>query len=397
LPPAAAPWHQIKIQEAFSMPFPKRARALVVSPLVGLCALTLFGPVACRTGGGDVAPADDAAVVESSEAESAAPSPESRTSDGGYFVTVPAQSTNPSVVALYDKLYDAIDALSRRRAREAGELESYVEDFDASGYTSLVSDDEEIECDRERCALKLTGRTVSGAKGLPADLTAALDLVGVVPTVRGSGEKIQKTYALGDSERLGLACIQGGYGHKAVYRCDFNLDGAALGSARPPGDSTPSERGRLTSCVLAPGTSRSAEEARDVLEGGALLPLTAGAAASTKTVGYLRYTRQGKEVELVDFYLCGDVSHDNPQISGRARSPKSWAVRAAPAPSRLEVEPAHQDDAEMRMTATVVETTKTAYVLEVRFKLAPENDGVNAAEVYGEDRFFMRFERGWID
>lgn len=301
---------------------------------------------------------------------------------GGYFVAL-------SALPLFDGVHDAVDKLNRKRLAAQGELDAYIEAYDADGYTRLAAGDDEIECDREKCLLKLTGRVLvsqgDGDDSMAALMTEAFALKGVKPEVRGEGDAQLKTFVLGRRPGSFISCTQKSFGKAALYRCEFDLDKDAAAPANAAVENA--GHGKLVSCALSPGTLRTADEAKKEVEGGGLLSLTSGSAAGAKPVGYLRYVKQGSAVEFLDLYLCGDVSHDFFHIEGAARRPKGWLGTAA-------LSSLTQDEAEMKATTKVVEESSRIVTVEVRFKLAKEQaaDG----EVFGDDAFFVKLDKAWL-
>jgi hypothetical protein len=347
--------------------------------------------VACRTPGaaesssaagleGDATPA--AATPE----DAAAPSEAEALQAGGYFVAVPADAGSPKVLAFYDKLYDAIDALNRRRARDEGRLDAYLDEQKESGYTALQAGDDEIECDRQKCLVKLTARTVVGESSLAHQLVDAAVELAIKPLTARPGRQ-EKRYILGDEAAMHIDCVRAGVGKALSYRCDFKLDQGLAAAASPSVAIGDAGRGKLSSCAMAPGTVRDAEEAKAQLDKGGLLPLTGGLSGGSKVVGYLRYAQAGAGIELLDMYLCGDLSQDHFQVDGEARQPRRWIkARVFDALSL--------DESALNLRTKVVESSKRELVLEVRFRVVPS--GGNAGEVFGEDKFFLRLDKAWL-
>jgi len=335
---------------------------------------------ACRTtGGGSSASSAEAMSVRPSEG------PEEEES-GGYFVSLDARSTDKDAVFLYDKLHDAVNAQAKKRATAADGLEAYVEEYEQTGYTSLIASGNEIECDRDKCLVKLESRTVKGEPGqtsLAGELTAGLAESGIPPKTTGSGEGIVRTYVIETKAGKGIRCKQKGFGQGASYECKFDLD---VKKAARTAEMNPASRGRLASCALSPGVVRSAEQAKGQIENGALLALTASPGG--KAVGFLVYARQGAKDELIDLYLCGDVSHDYFQLDGPARDPKAWLAT---------LDPARADEAELQLTARAVAESKATRTFEVVFKIvAPDGATPRSGELYGDDKFFVTFPRTWL-
>lgn len=324
--------------------------------------------------------------------------PEALPDDGGYFVALAAEGGSAESLALYDGLLDAIDAYNRKQADRDGRLPAYVEAFDADGYTRLADGKSEIECDRTKCLVKLASRSLGGSSAQPdalaVSLTRALSDKGAIPERFGSGESQTRTYLLGQKTGLHVSCIQKGIDPRATYRCDFEL---ASGATAPKAAQAlePAARGRLVGCALSPGTVRSAKEAKAELEGGDLAELLAVSAAGGKAVGYLRFVRQGRDVEFVDLFLCGDLSHDHFVIEGAAKSPRVWL----PTPLKIGtgvagIETIHEDDVRLAASSSLLEETQDSYVVEVAFRFVRESDA--STEVYGEDRFVLRLRKAWI-
>jgi hypothetical protein len=311
----------------------------------------------------------------------------------GYFVALAASPEAPAALALHDALYDAIDAYSRKRAETQEALARYVEAFDADGYTHLADGKSEIECDRQKCLLKLAGRTVTGR--LAEDLTGAFALKGIVPTKAIGGGQRVTTYVLGKSTGQHITCALIEEPATKSYRCDFALDGKKLGQAASAALDSAAAKGKLVSCAQAPGIERSADEAKDKVEGGELLKLASGAGAGAASVGFLRVARQGRRVELLDLYLCGDLSHDYFKVDGSARAPRGWLPKPARvgAPPRR-VQTLAQEEARLDAASAVATETTDSYTLEVRFKV--RRTAEQGPEVFGEDRFFVRLEKAWL-
>ncbi len=320
---------------------------------------------------------------------------EAKEAASGYFVALSAGGPGDGGV-LYDGLYDAIDAESRRKADAKGELAAYVETFEADGYTRIGTTDDEIECDREKCLVKLTGRVLSSAgddDSLALSLTEALKIKAGKPEVRGEGDQQERTYVLGKRPGSHVACTQKGFGKVAAFRCEFALDQGIETPANASVDA--GGRGKLVSCALSPGTVKTAREASKEVDGGGLLRLQSGAGTGTKSVGFLRYVRQGKSVEFLDLFLCGDVSHDYFHIEGAARDPKHWITRPSGVGSSIpDLESLSQDEAKMQASATVVEDSPALLTVEVKFHLDKEASGVN--EVYGADAFYVKLDKEWL-
>jgi hypothetical protein len=355
--------------------------------LLGCTQLT-FG---CRTPGAAESSAaagleGEGAAVAAGTQDSDAPSDEEATSAGGYFVAVPADAGSPKVLAFYDKLYDAIDALNRRRARDEGRLDAYLDEQRESGYTALQAGDDEIECDRQKCLVKLTARTVVGESSLAHQLVDAAVELGIKPLTARPGRQ-EKRYILGDVASMHIDCLRAGVGKTLSYRCDFKLDQGLATAASPSAAIGDAGRGKLSSCAMAPGTVRDAEEAKAQLDKGGLLPLTGGPSVGSKVVGYLRYAQTGAGIELLDMYLCGDLSQDHFQIDGEARQPRRWIkARVFDALSL--------DEAALNLRTKVLESSKREFILDVRFRVVPS--GGNTGEAFGEDKFFMRLDKGWL-
>ncbi len=317
---------------------------------------------------------------------------------GGYFVALSASGgAGADALALYDGVHDAVDKLNRKRLAAQGELEAYMAAYDADGYTRLAAGDDEIECDREKCLVKLSGRVLSGSgtedESMASLMTEALALKGIKPEIRGTGDTQVKTYVLGKQPGAFVGCAQKSFGKAAVYRCEFALDKGIDTPANANVDS--SGHGKLVSCALSPGTVRTADEARRNVEGGGLLSLTSGSGVGAKSVGYLRYVKQGRAVEFLDLFLCGDLSHDNFHVDGKAKDPKGWVpARAKVGTEVLALESLSQDDVLMRATAKVVEDSPRLVTLEVRFKLVKESPGSD--DVYGDDAFYVKLDKAWI-
>lgn len=354
--------------------------------------------------------------------------------DKGYFVTLASKSSAPEAQHLYDKLYDALDSHSRKQAKAGGKLDAYVEEFQQSGFTSLKDGDDEIECDRDKCLFKLHARRISKQEAsaerppFTQQLFAALLDAGVPVTtgaaglvrhsaerdggqVRHSAERdggdaaaddFVKTASLGETKGVRVACSERrtAAGVPIDYGCAFDLDGLKGDAVARPAAMEGSEKGKLSSCVLAPGIVKAAEEAKASVEGGGLLTLTAGAAEASKPVGYLRYTRSGASVELLDLFLCGDLSQDTFYLSGAGKIPRMWVAglqKSSPGATgavSVDIEPAHHDEGDLTMRASVVGQTAKEYTLEVQFKVV-KDAGVGDA-VFGEDRFFVKVDKSWL-
>lgn len=324
---------------------------------------------------------------------------ESSSGAGGYFVVLAAQSTSKETLALYDGLHDAIDAYNRHEAGKAGNLSSYVEAFEANGYTRLADGKNEIECDLTKCLVKLSAKSlVSGEKddsALVAQLTQALENKGLTPVRSGTGDTQQRTYTLGEKDGLHITCAQNGLPARASYRCDFDLDTGKGTPSVTEAVLDPAVRGKLVSCALSPGTVRSAEEARAELDAGGLLELTAPGSSNGKPVGYLRYAGKSPDIEFVDLFLCGDLTHDHFFVEGSAKQPTAWVTRGAKlGTSKSALDSLREDDAYLVASSTLTDETADGYVLEVRFKLA--RDAGVTEDVYGEDRFVLRVAKAWL-
>ncbi len=303
--------------------------------------------------------------------------------EGGYFVTLAAKPTSETAQKLYDRLYDALDVAGRKRAIAAKELDSYVEEFDQSGYTHLADGDEEIECDREKCLFKLTSRAL-GDGDFTRRLYDALSGANADASTRRDGEAFLRTLTLGEPKGPRVACTERRRGPEALaYDCKFELDGLKGDAVATSATIDTRAKGRLFSCVLSPGVVKTAEEAKADLDGGGLLKLTASPGEGAKAVGYLRYAARGGTVELVDLYLCGDFSQDYFWLTGEGKDPRQWAKPGMRAT-------AHHDDADLELEIVAAKDG----TLEVRFKLVKE--GADLEDVYGEDRFFLHLDKSWL-
>src|SRR5947209_4691577 len=118
-----------------------------------LAYILLLAVVACRT----------------TEERPSAPSTVKAAPAQGYFVALAADG---EAKTFYQRLYTLVDAYNRRLAREAGTLPAYSEAFATDGHTRLGDGASEIECDREKCLVKLTGRTLASRD--PASLPGQL-------------------------------------------------------------------------------------------------------------------------------------------------------------------------------------------------------------------------------
>jgi hypothetical protein len=348
----------------------------VVARLALICVL-----VACRTGG-----ADDAELSGDPGSQS------------GYFVSVAANSVSSDVVALYDELHDALDRFNRKVAQADGTLDAYLADFEADGYTSLVVDEHEIECDREKCLIKLPeGRITAGdAKSFAGQLTAAFAESRVKPLQRDDQKPLTRTWFVGKRPDMFLSCAQKGTGSAATFACEFDLE-RGLAEPATQARQTTVPRGKLVSCDESPGTVRSAEDAKAEIYGSDLLNLTQGPQAESKPVGFLRYVRQNGQVEFEDIYLCGDVSHDFFVIDGSARNPRGWLPKQIRKGASLgNVSELAQDEATMQVSAVVVDDAPEQVTLQVKFKIAGAGGAAAAVETYGDDGFFVRIDKRWV-
>lgn len=311
---------------------------------------------------------------------------------GGYFVTLQANIVDHKGIKIYDGLYDALDKLGRARARTDGALDSYIESLDETGYVRLGEDDDEIECDRARCLVRLSSTAPQGT--FASEMTAALAAAGVVPHVAGTGQAIKKTYVLGTQPKNAIECTQSGFGDKASFACKFDLSASAGRADAAAAELAPREKGKLAACDLSPGTVKVAEDAKAELDGAELVPLLSGASAAAKTVGFLRIQRAAAKVELIDLYLCGDVSHDYFALAETAKDAGRWLGRPIKVGAELVLDRARQEEAGCELATKITEEAADAYVLEVKMKLVPEpgRDG----EVFGQDHFFLRLPKTWL-
>jgi hypothetical protein len=339
--------------------------------------MLFFGTVACTT------------TASRSTVDSAAEG------GAGYFVALAASPDAPAAMALHDALYDAIDAYNRRHAGSPELLARYVEAFEADGLTRLGDQTSEIECDRQKCLLKLAGRSISTP--LAQHLADAFIIKGIEPKkALGKGERTS-TYTLGNANGLHITCAAiESAGGEMSHRCDFALDGKAAGKAASAALSGPSAKGKLVDCEQAPGVVRSANEAKGEIDGGDLLRLTSGTGAAAGAVGFLRLTRQKDQVEFLDLYLCGDLSHDYFKVDGAARRPQGWLPKPAAVGSPAkQVETLTQEEARLDSTAVVVAVSETRRTLEVRFRVKRLSD--SGPEAFGEDKFYVQFDKSWLD
>lgn len=324
----------------------------------------------------------------------------------GYFVTLASKPTAPDAQKVYDKLYDALDLYNRKRARATEGLDSYVEEFQATGYTNLKAGDDEIECDRDKCLLKLHARRINKEKanaGRPPfaqQLFDALLDAGAPAKSGAKGEDFLKTVSLGEAKGVHLECTERrtAAGVPLDYGCAFDLDGLKGDAVAKSEALEGRERGRLESCVLSPGIVKAAEEAKGSIEGGGLVALTSGLTDGSKPVGYLRYSLAGGRAELIDLYLCGDLTADTFYMVGAGKQPREWVAgmqRSSPGASGAEavdIEPAHHDEGDLTMRASIAAQTPKDVTLAVQFKIVKDGSG----EVYGEDKFFVKLEKAWL-
>lgn len=359
---------------------PLRVRAA----LVLVCGAFFATVTGCRTGSFG----DDAASVSAVPAEPA-----------GYFVSIAANSVSSDVVAIYDEIHYALDRQGRKEALAAGTLDTYISEYDAEGYTSLIVGEHEIECDRDKCLVKLPqGRIVTGdADSFAGHLTTAFSASRLKPQQREDQGALTRTWIVGKKPDMFLSCVQTGTGKKATFACEFDLErGLAVPVTEVTGEgSVP--RGKLVSCDQSPGTTRSAEDARAEIEGSNLLNLTQGPKVESKPVGYLRYVQTPGGVEFEDLYLCGDVSHDFFMVGGTARSPRAWLpAKVKKGASLSGLTELTQDEAVMQASATVVEDSAEQVTMQVRFKIAGAGGAAAAVETYGDDGFFVRIDKRWL-
>lgn len=324
----------------------------------------------------------------------------------GYFVTLASKPTAPAAQKIYDKIHDSLDLYNRKRARAENSLDSYVEEFQATGYTSLKGGDDEIECDRDKCLLKLHARRVDKQKANTKEPPFAQQLYEAfldanVPARAGTkGDDFIKTVTLGESKGVSVACTERrtAGGVPIDYGCLFDLDGLKGDAVASSKTLDKQERGKLFSCVLSPGIVKAAEEAKEGVDGGGLLTLTSGATDGSKPVGYLRYSRSKERVDLIDLYLCGDLSTDTFYLVGAGKDPREWVSgmqRSSPGASgvdTVDIEPAHHDEGDLTMRARVVAQSVQDVTLAVLFKIV--KDG--STDVYGEDKFFVKLEKAWL-
>jgi hypothetical protein len=308
----------------------------------------------------------------------------------GYFVALPATGGAPEASKLFRGLYAAVDAFNRKQAEAQGTSQAYAAAFAADGKTRLSDGASEIECDREKCLVKLQARSVRsvGAAGLAGQLTTALALRGASSKRGRSSDAERHSYVLGH-RGLGVACVVHGHGDGAFYRCDFDLERGRAPTVATSAALAAAGRGKLVNCEEAPGVERTALSEVDGVEGGGLLKLAGGTGEGAHPVGYLRYAQQGTRVEFLDLYLCGDLSRDYFRIEGRARQPRAWLAGA--------VDGLEEEDARLAATAKVVGESPQEVTVEVQFHIG--RDGASAGggdEEYGADRFYLRLAKAWM-
>lgn len=301
----------------------------------------------------------------------------------GYFVAVPADLRSPTVGQFYKQLYRAVDNLSRKRARKEGRLSTYLTELKETGYTTIYSQNDEIECDLRKCLVKLSSRLIVGEDTLAQQLIEVASETGIKPKKVGDLEH----FLFGNVDGPHIACEHGLTKSEGKYRCHFNLDyGLSQSSAHLPIISEP-DRGKLASCAMAPGTVRDAEEAKTQLEKGGLLALTIGVSPAAATVGYLRYANIRGGFELIDMYLCGDLSHDHFQIDSEWRKPSQWIKSSL-------IRGTSADAALLIMEPRLLDDTTGDALVELKFKLVSSSS--ENGEVFGADKFYVRFKQSWL-
>ena len=387
-----------------------------------ICPLLGFGVLAgCHTGTRSLA---DPTNLQSSGAATA------KAKDSvpsGYFMTVAATSGGDGSSQFYDKLYDAVEGQARKTAKTSGRLDSYLEEFQESGSATLSYGDDEIECDRTQCRLKLSGRHV-GPNQRAADHPSFAERVftalderedeattskAAKTTSQSAGERFIRNAAIGAAPGPHIACTETHQPGLITYECDFDLDRAKAGGGDVDrAETLAKDRGRLVGCVLSPGVVKTAEEAKGTIENGALLKLTSGAGDAAKTVGFLRFAHDGAVVELIDLYLCGDLSQDNFFFVGDAKKPSTWIGALNPSSPgaagnvSTTLRPAHHAEADLTLAATRVAESTRDITLEVQFKIVPPTldpptGGIavsanHGEAVFGEDEFFVKFPKEWL-
>ena len=304
-------------------------------------------------------------------------------SDSGYFVAVPADVKSANIRTLYRQVYLAVDLLNRQRARVEGRLSAYLTELRESGYTAFYSQDDEIECDAKKCLIKLTKRLIQGESSLAKVLVDIAPEVGI----KEIASKNRKRFVFGQSDGPHITCMLETGDQKKTYQCEFNLDVGLAESIPQLSNLLDSSRGRLSSCIMAPGTVRDAEEAKSQLEKGGLLALTAGISPGASVVGYLRYASTKTRIELLDIYLCGDLSQDHFQVDADARQPRVWIQASA-------IQALSNDAAILLMQPKFVRKTPRELTLEVRFRVVATDS--DAHKVFGSDRFYLRFDQSWL-
>lgn len=313
----------------------------------------------------------------------------------GYFVAVSADASNQEFHKFYQQLYHVIDVYNRRQKRDKKSLKAYLIEQKESGYAALKVNDDEIECDKQKCLIKLSSRVISGPASLARHLGEALaQLVETQPARSVAKSKVQsrRSYVVGNPESIHIICDSIATAMHPDYRCQFNLDQAlyvATASTTTMGDAG---RGKLESCDMAPGTVRDAEEAKDQLDSAGLLPLTLAPSPDAKVVGYFRYAHVAEKVEFFDIYLCGDMSQDHFQMEGEARQPQTWLEQRSlqiPALDRGSL-----STVGLNLETKLVESSAAELLIEVRFRLVDQND--QSAVLTGSDKFYLHLNKAWL-
>jgi hypothetical protein len=326
----------------------------------------------------------------SNAAEAKSVASDAGTDDGpGLFLTIEAGAKAPHAHAhrpahldSHAVLYAAITRAVRRVAEERGELAAFLDAQSHGEPVRLAGDDSEIECDARRCLVKVARKTLRGRA--PDDLAVRL-ADALTPAASPADGPPPKRVTLGDGAPLKIVCVR----EAPQVECTFET------MVAPPALSAASvdevQRGKLADCALAPSVERDAQAARDQIRGGALL---AAMTRSGHAVGYMLYAEEGRRVELLQLFLCGDLSHDTFQIEGKARQPGAWLPRPRRVGGRVSgALSLRADDATMIAQPTLIARTRDIAEVEVQFRLA----GATADEdVFGADLFRLRLPARWL-